>query len=88
MLEDHFVDGQNGLGNIRDVRVIPGEPVDTIINQAEQLSADMIVVGSHGNRNREAHVLGSVTQRLLQMSRVPVLMVPLLCDVNSISQTG
>jgi len=37
--------------------------------------ADLIVIGSHGRRGLEKLVLGSVTQRVLGVARVPVLVV-------------
>ena len=78
MLEEEFIDGQQGLSNIHDVRVIPGKPVDVIMREAGECGADMIILGSHGEGAAPPNVLGSVTLRILQMSRVPVYMVPLV----------
>ena len=81
VLEDEFIEGQQGLSKIRDVRVIPGKPVDVIMDQAHQCSADMLIMGSHGDETTSENMLGSVTSRILQMSRVPVYMVPLVRNV-------
>ena len=77
MLEDEFVDGQHGLSNIQDVRVATGKPADVILEQASECKADLIILGSHGQDNHSQNMLGSVTTRILHMSRVPVYMVPL-----------
>ena len=46
-----------------------------ILAEAEGWGADLIVIGSHGRRGLEKLVLGSVTQKVLGVSRVPVLVV-------------
>ncbi|WP_326542094.1 universal stress protein [Pseudorhodoferax sp.] len=46
-----------------------------ILNTADTCDADLIVIGSHGRRGIEKLLLGSVTQRVLQDARVPVMVV-------------
>lgn len=82
LLEDEFIDGHAGLSKIRGVQVVVGEPVDWIIRKARACSADMIVMGSHG-QGVGPDGLGSVASKVLQLSRVPVYMVPLTRHVMS-----
>ena len=59
-----------------DQRVIDGHVVhEGIVDTANALGVDLIVMGSHGRTGIEKLLLGSVTQRVLQDSRVPVLVV-------------
>ncbi len=81
LLEEEFIDGREGLSNIRDVKVIAGRPASVILDQAEPCGADMIILGSHGTGTEGPNMLGSVTSRVLQMSRVPVYMVPLVRNI-------
>lgn len=81
MLEDEFIDGQQGLSRIRDVRVIAGKPVDVILQEVADNNADMVIMGSHG-QNTVENMLGSVTSRILKLSRVPVYMVPLVRNIH------
>ncbi len=46
-----------------------------VIDAAESLQADLIVMGSHGRSGLEKLVLGSVTQAVLSHTRLPVLVV-------------
>lgn len=49
-----------------------------ILTQAERLSADLIVMGTHGRSGFQRLLLGSVTEKVLRTSPVPVLTVPVL----------
>ncbi len=46
-----------------------------IMEAAKATGADLIVMGSHGRKGLEKLVLGSVTQRVLADSLIPVLVV-------------
>ena len=46
-----------------------------IMEAAKATGADLIVMGSHGRKGLEKLVLGSVTQRVLADSMIPVLVV-------------
>lgn len=46
-----------------------------IVETADAVQADLLVMGSHGRRGLEKLMLGSVTQRVLQHANQPVLVV-------------
>ncbi len=46
-----------------------------IIELADTIHADLIVMGSHGRSGLDKLVMGSVTQRVLQHTKIPVLVV-------------
>ena len=46
-----------------------------VVQSAESLQADLIVMGSHGRSGLEKLVLGSVTQAVLAHTKLPVLVV-------------
>ena len=50
-------------------------PYDGIIKAAEQVNADLIVVGSHGRRGIEGLLLGSQAVKLLTHTKIPALVV-------------
>lgn len=51
--------------------------IDTsILREANRLQADMIVMATHGHGAMFDLFVGSVSRAILQVSRVPVLMVP------------
>jgi nucleotide-binding universal stress UspA family protein len=54
-----------------------GDPVKTILKQAERLDAELIVVGSHGHGMVFDALMGSVSAGILRKSTIPVLVVPI-----------
>ncbi len=57
--------------------LIQGETVMTIIQQAEKLNVDLIVVGSHEHGALYHFLLGDISQGVLNKSRRPVLVMPI-----------
>ena len=56
--------------------VVEGHSIyQTILDTAEALNADLVVMGSHGRRGLEKLVLGSVTAQVLSHAHVSVLVV-------------
>jgi nucleotide-binding universal stress UspA family protein len=53
-----------------------GDPVDTIVDQAVSMPADLIVMGTHGRRGFNRLLYGSVTEQVLHRAPCPVLTVP------------
>jgi nucleotide-binding universal stress UspA family protein len=62
-----------------DLRVTPvarvGRPVDEIIRFASEEGADLIVMATHGWTGLKHVLLGSVAEKVVRMSPVPVLTV-------------
>lgn len=57
--------------------VIQGRPEQVIIEAAESLNVDMIVMGTRTHSNFKKMFLGSTAQRVLQESTIPVVVMPL-----------
>ena len=55
--------------------VFINDSVDNIVNHADVLQSDMIVMGTHGSSGFNELVLGSNTQKVVRLSKVPVLAV-------------
>jgi nucleotide-binding universal stress UspA family protein len=58
-----------------DTIVRGGEPADQIIRVADEIEADLIVIGGRGKGAVEAILLGSVAYRVLHHAPCPVLVV-------------
>jgi nucleotide-binding universal stress UspA family protein len=58
-----------------DRRIEVGDVASTICRVAEQLPADVIVVGSHGRTGLKRMLLGSVSEHVVRHAPCPVLVV-------------
>jgi nucleotide-binding universal stress UspA family protein len=52
-----------------------GGPVETILDYAERVDADLLVMGTHGRSGLDRVLLGSVTESVVRRSDRPVLTV-------------
>jgi len=55
--------------------VLDGNPYERIIEFADENDADLIVMGTHGRTGVDRYLLGSVTEKVVRTSDVPVLTV-------------
>ncbi len=62
--------------------VISGDPAERVLETARGLAADLIVMGTHGHRGLSRLVLGSVAERVVRESPVPVLSVHVTAPVR------
>ena len=53
-----------------------GDFADSILKTAEELHADIIVMGSHSRRKFDEIIMGSVTENVLYHTSVPLFIVP------------
>ena len=60
------------------VIVDSGDAVETILKYARDLECGLIIMANHGQGGLVKHKLGSVAHKVLQRSKVPVLIVPSL----------
>ncbi|MGO9322184.1 MAG: universal stress protein [Solirubrobacteraceae bacterium] len=56
-------------------QLLRGEPAETILCAVREGEHDLIVMGSHGHSRLHRALLGSVSQRILHDSPVPVLLI-------------
>lgn len=57
------------------LRVIEGRPAEAILRLAAGIGADLIAMGTHGRSGFNRLMLGSVTERVLRETEIPVLTV-------------
>ncbi len=75
--KDELVDHPEDQQRIADIEIHHGNPVARILEAADSIDADLIVLGSHGKGRLQYAFLGSVAEKLLRKSKRPTLIVPL-----------
>lgn len=57
------------------IQIVGHRIADLIVEEAQDWSADLIVLGSHGRRGLHDMLLGGVSDGVMRRASVPVLMV-------------
>ncbi|WP_435176800.1 universal stress protein [Halorussus sp. AFM4] len=80
-------EGQAAVGDIAEAAeergleavtaIEEGSPAETVVDHADEVDAEMIVMGTRGRSGVDRYVLGSVTEQVVRRSEVPVLTVNL-----------
>ena len=64
-------------GVLADYETVRGDPARAIIASARRLSADLVVIGTHGRAGADAFWAGSVAARAVARIQAPLMLVPL-----------
>ena len=68
-VEDHF------RGFSPKAKVVLGDPAEEILSYVRSEGIDLVIMGTHGRKGLEKIVFGSVVERVVQKSPVPVLTI-------------
>jgi nucleotide-binding universal stress UspA family protein len=71
-----YVANRFGADDDVDLRVTHGEPYVRILEVAEAISADLIVMATHGRKGLDRAIFGSTTERVMRSATCPVLAIP------------
>ncbi len=73
-----FLDESKELLGDKAIKIFlkEGEAAESIMKASKDLSADLVVMGSHSRRTSRAVFMGRVTRKVLQLSSVPILIIP------------
>ena len=68
-----FADDVKGLRP--KIKVLIGDPADEIIDYINAEDISLVIIGTHGRRGIDRAIFGSVADRVLRFSPVPVMVV-------------
>jgi nucleotide-binding universal stress UspA family protein len=71
-----FIEAETAPGVAIEAVIREGNTAAEIVDQAISMSADLLIIGTHGRSGFERLLLGSVTEKVLRKARCPVLTVP------------
>ncbi len=75
---DELGDAQSELKLISSVNVVQGDPPQVVLDEIRRLGVDLLVIGSHSHGSALESPLGRTAARLIQLSEVPVHLIPML----------
>jgi nucleotide-binding universal stress UspA family protein len=56
--------------------VVDGDPVNALLNAAQEQTADLVVVGRRGASGHPETLIGSTSGQLVHRADIPVVVVP------------
>jgi len=66
-----------------DAEMFSGDPADNILEFSKE-GYDLIIMGAHGENEKEAYALGSVTKKVMMHTRCPTLIVKKVSPISSL----
>lgn len=69
---------------VSSILVHEGDTVDEILKTGKKLKSDLIIMGAHGKGILSHTFLGSVPDKVLRRSRIPVIVVPIPKEATDI----
>lgn len=75
--EKEFKEEPELMNLIDSIEVKEGFPAEEILQTAEELDCDIIVMGTHGKGIIENTFLGSTSKRVLRRTRKPIFIIPI-----------
>jgi nucleotide-binding universal stress UspA family protein len=75
---DDLGDAHDDLQLIRSVNVVQGDPLQVVLDESWRLRVDLLVIGSHSHGTSLKSPLGRTATQLIQLSEVPVHLIPML----------
>jgi nucleotide-binding universal stress UspA family protein len=72
---DRLAEQCRARGKVGEVLLRTGDARDVICQAADEVNADLIVMGTHGRRGLSRALLGSVAEYVVRTSKVPVVTV-------------
>jgi nucleotide-binding universal stress UspA family protein len=70
---DALAEPHRASGTVVNALLVEGIPYKGILDRAEEWSADLIVMGTHGRSGVERALAGSVAERVIRLAPCPVL---------------
>lgn len=70
-------DDPETLNRVVGIHIIHGDPATEILNKADELDCDTVIMGTHGKGMISQTFLGSVSEKVLRRIQKPVYIIPL-----------
>jgi nucleotide-binding universal stress UspA family protein len=67
----------DSLKTVSSIHVVEGDPAGEILEKADQLKVDMVIMGTHGKGLLTHAFLGNVAGKVLNRIKIPVFIIPI-----------
>jgi nucleotide-binding universal stress UspA family protein len=73
---DHVEELARAAGVAYEKKILEGRPTDELLKISRESGAELLVMGSVGRGGLDRFLLGSVAEKVVQHSKVPIMLVP------------
>jgi nucleotide-binding universal stress UspA family protein len=73
-LKEFYEEHMEGMGEVK-LSTILGDPAEEILKYARENGMDLIIMGTHGRKGLDRVFFGSVAEKVVKQSPVPVLTI-------------
>lgn len=70
-----IVNDAKGRGIDAEAHLLVGKPSEIIVQTVRELQCDLVVIGTHGHSGFSKLILGSTCEKVMRLSKVPVLAI-------------
>jgi nucleotide-binding universal stress UspA family protein len=77
IVKTELKDRPDAIKRVASIKVGEGDPASEILEKAEDMKADVLIMGTHGKGIIAQAFLGSVASQVLQRIRIPVFIIPI-----------
>jgi nucleotide-binding universal stress UspA family protein len=77
IVKKELKDRPDAIKRVASIQVSEGDPASEILQKAEDMKADVLIMGTHGKGIIAQAFLGSVASQVLQRIRIPVFIIPI-----------
>jgi nucleotide-binding universal stress UspA family protein len=77
LCEQDLTDDPQCVMRVIAIEVAPGEPAQLILDKCKSFQCDAIVMGCHAKGMLSSAILGSVAERVVRRTKVPIFLIPL-----------
>ena len=77
IVKQELKDRPDAIKRVTSVQIAEGDPASAILQAADEMDADVLIMGTHGKGIIAHAFLGSVASQVLQRIRIPVFIIPI-----------
>lgn len=77
VIQRELKDKPDSQKRIAKIEILEGHPAAAILQKADKMKADILIMGTHGKGLIAHAFLGSVASQVLQRIRIPVFIIPI-----------
>jgi nucleotide-binding universal stress UspA family protein len=77
IVQKELKDKPDVIKRVASIQILEGDPASEILQKADEMKSDILIMGTHGKGIIAHAFLGSVASQILNRIRIPVFIIPI-----------